>query len=269
MQYDNIDVYIDNSKCKKDKSCSDNKKSEVSSDLDEDIVSSCVRMISEETDNTSNALQTPPHLTPRNSYYQNNFFESDPRSFSSRNQRSTTIEEGRNFWIEFEEIEQDGRTTVMVKNIPNKYTQESLLEEFSVKFENRFDFFYLPIDKDVSLGLFRMAVMWDMHSLISLMWHTWNSSTCSSITRGGRATNHRKYATSAMHATKALWNWPTISGIAKYCRTGTVDSSPSSESTRLIQLKTSRKSYAFREIGSDWALLISFMIVFELINFQF
>lgn len=46
MQYDNIDVYIDNSNCKKDKSCSDKKKSEISSDLDDDIVSSCVRMIS-------------------------------------------------------------------------------------------------------------------------------------------------------------------------------------------------------------------------------
>ena len=38
----------------------------------------------------------------------------------------------------------------MVKNIPNKYNQETLLEEFSVNYENKFDFFYLPIDKDVN-----------------------------------------------------------------------------------------------------------------------
>lgn len=42
----------------------------------------------------------------------------------------------------------DERTTVMVKNIPNKYTQEILVEEFTVNYENKFDFFYLPIDKD-------------------------------------------------------------------------------------------------------------------------
>jgi hypothetical protein len=29
--------------------------------------------------------------------------------------------------IDFKNIELDGRTTVMVKNIPNKYTQEMLL----------------------------------------------------------------------------------------------------------------------------------------------
>ena len=38
----------------------------------------------------------------------------------------------------------------MVKNIPNKYSQEMLLEEFTANHENKFDFFYLPIDKDVS-----------------------------------------------------------------------------------------------------------------------
>lgn len=42
----------------------------------------------------------------------------------------------------------------MVKNIPNKYTQEILVEEFTVNYENKFDFFYLPIDKDVIFILF-------------------------------------------------------------------------------------------------------------------
>lgn len=39
----------------------------------------------------------------------------------------------------------------MVKNIPNKYSQEMLLEEFTINYENKFDFFYLPIDKDVHI----------------------------------------------------------------------------------------------------------------------
>lgn len=49
----------------------------------------------------------------------------------------------------------DERTTVMVKNIPNKYTQEILLEQFTINYENKFDFFYLPIDKDVICLLFQ------------------------------------------------------------------------------------------------------------------
>ena len=36
----------------------------------------------------------------------------------------------------------------MIKNIPNKYTQDTLLSEFSIHHESTFDFFYLPIDKD-------------------------------------------------------------------------------------------------------------------------
>ena len=39
----------------------------------------------------------------------------------------------------------DKRTTLMIKNIPNKYTQEMLLEALS-GFVGSFDFVYLPID---------------------------------------------------------------------------------------------------------------------------
>ena len=37
------------------------------------------------------------------------------------------------------------RTTVMVRNIPNRYVRETLLEDISA-FRGRFDFFYLPMD---------------------------------------------------------------------------------------------------------------------------
>eukprot|EP00629_Pelagomonadales_sp_RCC1024_P017145 CAMPEP_0119262610 /NCGR_PEP_ID=MMETSP1329-20130426/2275_1 /TAXON_ID=114041 /ORGANISM="Genus nov. species nov., Strain RCC1024" /LENGTH=581 /DNA_ID=CAMNT_0007262271 /DNA_START=49 /DNA_END=1794 /DNA_ORIENTATION=- len=40
----------------------------------------------------------------------------------------------------------DPRTTLMVRNIPNKYTQRAVLEEIDVKFARTYDFFYLPID---------------------------------------------------------------------------------------------------------------------------
>jgi protein phosphatase 1 regulatory subunit 42 len=41
---------------------------------------------------------------------------------------------------------EDKRTTLMVKNIPNKYTQKMLLASVEEHFKGMFDFFYLPID---------------------------------------------------------------------------------------------------------------------------
>ena len=40
----------------------------------------------------------------------------------------------------------DTRTTVMIKNIPNKYTQKMLLVSIDKHFVGTYDFFYLPID---------------------------------------------------------------------------------------------------------------------------
>lgn len=40
----------------------------------------------------------------------------------------------------------DARTTIMVRNIPNKYNQIMLLEEVNLNHEGTYDFFYLPID---------------------------------------------------------------------------------------------------------------------------
>jgi len=41
---------------------------------------------------------------------------------------------------------EDRRTTLMIKNIPNKYTQRLLLQTVEEKYKGAFDFFYLPID---------------------------------------------------------------------------------------------------------------------------
>eukprot|EP01038_Epipyxis_sp_PR26KG_P005398 gene5398-7482_t len=40
----------------------------------------------------------------------------------------------------------ESRTTIMVRNIPNKYNQQMLLDEVNVFHEGTYDFFYLPID---------------------------------------------------------------------------------------------------------------------------
>ena len=40
----------------------------------------------------------------------------------------------------------DTRTTLMIKHIPNKYTQSMFLAEISTSTSKKIDFFYLPID---------------------------------------------------------------------------------------------------------------------------
>ena len=50
------------------------------------------------------------------------------------------------YFILTECIAKDGRTTIMVRNIPNKYTQSLILEEIDETHKNCYDFFYLPID---------------------------------------------------------------------------------------------------------------------------
>lgn len=52
------------------------------------------------------------------------------------------------FTIDLEKIlaGQDSRTTIMIRNIPNKYTQDMLLERINRFHQGKYDFFYLPMD---------------------------------------------------------------------------------------------------------------------------
>ena len=45
------------------------------------------------------------------------------------------------------------RTTVMIKNIPNKYSLKLLSDEIDEKHANQYDFLYLPFDFEVLLIL--------------------------------------------------------------------------------------------------------------------
>jgi hypothetical protein len=63
-------------------------------------------------------------------------------------QRNTPAEERAKYIINLEKIinEKDQRTTLMIKNIPRNIMQSYLMEIINKKFENLFNFFYLPID---------------------------------------------------------------------------------------------------------------------------
>ena len=55
------------------------------------------------------------------------------------------------FRIFLKKVENDGRTTLMIKHIPNKYTKSLLLEKIDKNFQNTYNFFYLPIDLQVRI----------------------------------------------------------------------------------------------------------------------
>lgn len=60
----------------------------------------------------------------------------------------SSSDDKKKFLLDLDKVRQgiDKRTTLMVKNIPNKYTQKMILETIDVHFKGKYDFFYLPID---------------------------------------------------------------------------------------------------------------------------
>ncbi|RLN46141.1 hypothetical protein BBJ29_001922 [Phytophthora kernoviae] len=78
------------------------------------------------------------------------------KSFSSSTQGGALgrVMTGRNdqgtgeFSLSIERVAsgEDMRTTLMIRNIPNKYTQQMLLAEINRNHRGNYDFFYLPID---------------------------------------------------------------------------------------------------------------------------
>ena len=75
----------------------------------------------------------------------NEYYCQTNRTGTARRRRVISTEESKAYVIDIKKVEIDGRTTIMVRNIPNKYTQPMLLELFG-KYRKKFDFFYLPID---------------------------------------------------------------------------------------------------------------------------
>ena len=57
-------------------------------------------------------------------------------------------EDRARYTINLEEVlhGKDERTTLMIKNIPNKYNQKLLLKTIDETCKRQYDFFYLPID---------------------------------------------------------------------------------------------------------------------------
>lgn len=62
--------------------------------------------------------------------------------------KSRTRDDKHQFALDISQVRsgEERRTTLMIKNIPNKYSQKMLLTAVDVNHKGRYDFFYLPID---------------------------------------------------------------------------------------------------------------------------
>ncbi|XP_062207142.1 protein MEI2-like 2 [Phragmites australis] len=110
------------------------------------------------TDNSSTNFR--PMLSPRlgQTFYSNPTYQG-PNSFGldssidcARNRRvdssALQADSKRQYQLDLEKIRKgdDTRTTLMIKNIPNKYTSKMLLAAIDELHRATYDFFYLPID---------------------------------------------------------------------------------------------------------------------------
>jgi len=84
----------------------------------------------------------------------------------------------------------DRRTTLMIRNIPNKYSQKILLRLIDLKFREKYDFFYLPIDYKhrcnvgyAFINFFESAPIVDFFRLLNdKKWDKFNSEKVCKIT---------------------------------------------------------------------------------------
>ena len=111
-------------------------------------------------------LESPEYQWEENvqqTYYSNPYYTQQPQfidqyrpkspEFKSKRKRNPEREEEKAiFSISLENIlnKVEKRTTLMIKNIPNKYNQIMLLKKIDENHKNHYDFFYLPIDFKVS-----------------------------------------------------------------------------------------------------------------------
>jgi len=84
----------------------------------------------------------------------------------------------------------DPRTTLMIRNIPNKYTQKMLLATIDAELKGTYDFFYLPIDfkNKCNVG-YAFINLVDTESILrfydrfnDVRWERFNSEKVASIT---------------------------------------------------------------------------------------
>jgi len=82
-----------------------------------------------------------------NAFTHNDKPKKNKKKHNKDNKDDTTTPENQ-YVISFDKIisNKDKRTTLMIRNIPNKYTISALMDEINSCFEGKYDFLYLPLD---------------------------------------------------------------------------------------------------------------------------
>lgn len=76
----------------------------------------------------------------------NNPSVNDGKNPSRMRRKTQEAEDGKLYEINIDSIEETGRTTVMIRNIPNKYDLPLITQTIEKNHKGKYDFFYLPID---------------------------------------------------------------------------------------------------------------------------
>lgn len=103
-----------------------------------------------------NYSQTPNGKNKSNSNYSVSNFNSNEntnRKYNYIDAKSHAKEEYQDFKVNLINIisGKDKRTTIMLRNIPNKYTLQNLVDEINSLFIGKYDYINLPIDFEVNI----------------------------------------------------------------------------------------------------------------------
>jgi hypothetical protein len=86
----------------------------------------------------------------------NSNLNSTHKDFNAKNNSNEMKNNGKEEYVDFKvNLEniitgKDKRTTIMLRNIPNKYTLQNLVDEINTLFLGRYDYINLPIDYEVN-----------------------------------------------------------------------------------------------------------------------
>jgi len=84
-------------------------------------------------------------LTQRLEEKSSSFIGSAEKQQGSK-RRFHPVDKSVDYKVDPEKAATNEKTTLMIRNIPNKYTQEMMLELINENYKDSYDFFYLPID---------------------------------------------------------------------------------------------------------------------------
>ena len=96
-----------------------------------------------------------------------------PRRTSAR--KSHPISNPSDYVIDINNVD-PRKTTVMIRNIPNRYTKEMMMDMFNKKFRDGYNFFYLPIDHEKNANFGYAFINFNDSGVLRAFYQTFHGS---------------------------------------------------------------------------------------------